>query len=94
MHKALSIFGVANQMSCPLRLGGWSPKSIRQTPPFLNGSGARAPMSQAASSPRLGLVADERERARVAFERDGLGDLVCRAAGHERRQWTQLPASA
>ena len=51
---ARNVAGVTNQRSMPGPEGGRPPRSIRQTAPFLNSSGWRAPMRRAASAPRSG----------------------------------------
>ena len=54
LPRRRSILGVANHRSTPGPAGGTVSRSIRQIAPFLNGMGARVPISRAANSPILG----------------------------------------
>ena len=59
-------FGVTNQTSVPAAFDDRLATSMRQMPPFLNGSARRAPIRCAASSPRSGSWPTSAMRRRLA----------------------------
>ena len=65
-----SNFGCTNHVSAPGRREVRLSTSMRQMPPFLNGSARPAPMRCAASSPRDRLVPDEGDAASSGISRE------------------------
>ncbi len=53
-ERSRRTLGGRNHCNWPMPFGGNTSKSIRQTAPFLNASGSRAPINRAASSPIFG----------------------------------------